>query len=100
MPVKPSEHEDEYFAKLEIKKRLELQAKRAQELAEAEKTRLKELHYMHCPKCGTTLSEEHIEAVAVDVCPSCHGVWLDDGELPKLTEGGKGVFGKIRGLFS
>ena len=100
MPVKPSEQEDEYFARLEIKKRLEQQARRAQELAEAEKKRLKELHYMHCPKCGTSLSEENLEGVAVDVCPACHGIWLDDGELSKLTEGGKSLFGKIRGLFS
>jgi Zn-finger nucleic acid-binding protein len=24
--------------------------------------------------------------VIIDVCPSCHGVWLDPGELEKLSE--------------
>ncbi len=55
---------------------------------------------MHCPKCGASLLEEILDAVAVDMCPACHGVWLDDGELVKLIEGKHGVLGKIRGLFS
>ena len=100
MPVKPSEQEEEYFAKLEIQRRLQEQAKRAQALAEEEKKRLKELHFMHCPKCGTPLQEELLEGVAVDICPGCHGVWLDDGELAKLTEGGKSLFSFLRGVFS
>jgi hypothetical protein len=95
-----SEKEEEYFARLEIKRRLEAEAKRAQALAEEDKKRLKELHYMHCPKCGTRLAEESLESVVVDVCPACHGLWLDDGELAKVSEGKKGVLGAIRGLFS
>ncbi|MBI3894392.1 MAG: zf-TFIIB domain-containing protein [Acidobacteria bacterium] len=100
MPVKPSEQEEEYFAKLEIQKRLQEQEKRAQALAEDEKKRLRELHYMHCPKCGTPLQEEVLHDIAVDICPACHGVWLDDGELGKLTEGGKNIFSFLRGIFS
>jgi Zn-finger nucleic acid-binding protein len=26
------------------------------------------------------------EVVVIDVCPTCNGVWLDKGELEKLTE--------------
>ena len=100
MPVKPSEQEEEYFAKLEIQKRLQKQAEQAQALAEEEKKRLRELHYMRCPKCGTPLQEELLAGVAVDICPGCRGVWLDDGELAKLTEDNKGVFSFIRGVFS
>ena len=100
MPVESRDQEDEYFAKLEIKRRLEEQAKRAHALAEEEKKRLKALHFMHCPKCGTSLAEETLDEVAVDVCPACHGVWLDDGELAKMIEGKKGVLAAIRGLFS
>lgn len=100
MPVQPSENENEYFARLEMQKRLEAQAKRAREMADDEKKRLKELHYLHCPKCGTTLAQERIEDVEVDVCPSCHGVWLDDGELNKLTaEKHHGVFSTLKGIF-
>jgi hypothetical protein len=100
MPGQPSEKEEEYFARLEMKRRLELEAKRAASMAEGERNRLKELHFMHCPKCGADLSEQQLEDVTVDVCPACHGVWLDDGELAKVTEGKKGVLGKIRGIFS
>ena len=58
MPVQPSEKEDEYFVRLELKKRLELQAQQAAAMAESEKKRLRELHYLHCPKCGQKLAPE------------------------------------------
>jgi hypothetical protein len=100
MPVKPSEQEDEYFGKLEIQRRLLEQARKAGALAEEEKDRLKQLHHMRCPKCGMQLHEETLEGVAVDICAACHGVWLDDGELAKLTEGKQGIFASLREIFS
>src|SRR3989304_2768090 len=100
MPGQRSEQEEEYFARLEIKRRLEVEAGRARAQAEEEKKRLKELHFMHCPKCGTQLSGESLEKVTVDVCPVCHGIWLADGELTKVVESKKGVLAVIRGLFS
>ena len=99
MPIKPSENEEEYFKKLEIQRRLQAQAQKAGTLAEEEKKRLKELHYLCCPKCGTKLEEAVLEAVTVDICPGCHGVWLDEGELEKLKAGGKGFFGSLREVF-
>ena len=96
---KPSEPEAEYFARIEARKRLEAQVKRAAAVAIEEKLRLKDLHFMHCPKCGADLHEEILEGVSVDICPSCRGVFLDDGELMKLTERPKGVLSKVRGLF-
>ncbi|HEY7680094.1 MAG TPA: zf-TFIIB domain-containing protein [Terriglobia bacterium] len=98
MPVQPSEQEDEYFAKLEIRKRLEQQEQQARLMAAEEKKRLKELHYLHCPKCGAKLYEEAMGGVTVDICPACHGVWLDDGELAKLTEAKTGVLSSLRRL--
>ena len=99
MPVNPSDPEDEYFARLEMRKRLEEQARQAAAMAEEEKKRLTELHHQHCPKCGTKLHEEVMEGVTVDICPACHGVWLDDGELAKLTETKSGVLQSLRRLF-
>ena len=55
--------------------------KEQQAESEAEKLRLKEAHWMHCPKCGQKLSPEKCGSVEIDVCPSCKGVWLDAGEL-------------------
>jgi len=39
-----------------------------------------------CPRCGGLMDYEHAEDVEVDVCLSCHGVWLDSGELAQLQE--------------
>lgn len=38
-----------------------------------------------CPKCESTLRERKRGPVVVDVCPRCAGMWLDAGELEKLT---------------
>jgi Zn-finger nucleic acid-binding protein len=40
-----------------------------------------------CPKCGAEMeSREYARCsqVMIDVCPSCHGIWLDKGELEAL----------------
>jgi len=100
MPVKPSEQEEEYFAKQEIQRRLKVQAERALQTAEEEKNRLRELHYLHCPKCGTKLEETVIKEVTVDICPACHGIFLDAGELEKITVMPKGLFASIKEVFS
>lgn len=42
-----------------------------------------------CPKCDKSLNHLEIAGVEVDVCVSCMGVWLDDGELDHLVEAGK-----------
>jgi uncharacterized protein len=34
-----------------------------------------------CPGCGGTLRCYTVEGVELDVCPACHGLWLDAGEL-------------------
>ena len=45
---------------------------------------------MQCPKDQTSLRERERdtgagEVVVLDVCPSCGGIWLDKGELERLT---------------
>jgi uncharacterized protein len=40
---------------------------------------------MNCPKCpNTQLTQESVESVTFDRCPSCHGMWLDVFALEKL----------------
>ncbi len=39
-----------------------------------------------CPRCATALTEVEHEGLKVERCPSCHGVWLDAGELDQLTK--------------
>ncbi len=42
---------------------------------------------IQCPACGVGMeSREYARCsqVMIDVCPSCHGIWLDKGELEAL----------------
>lgn len=42
---------------------------------------------MRCPRCeNATLVEIDREGVVVDRCDRCRGLWLDRGELEKLTQ--------------
>jgi len=84
-PNKPSKIEDEYFVRedAEKKRKLALQAKKEKKAAELKA--LKELHFMHCPKCGLGMQEVKYKHVDVDVCFSCGGVFLDKGELEHIT---------------
>ena len=38
-----------------------------------------------CPICGSIMALESRFNVIVDVCRE-HGIWLDKGELPRITE--------------
>jgi Zn-finger nucleic acid-binding protein len=40
---------------------------------------------MLCPKDNVVCNTEQLQDVEVDVCPKCHGVWLDYGEVRKLV---------------
>lgn len=39
---------------------------------------------MKCPHDGTDLAKEDLRDIEVDLCPKCHGRWLDLDELDKL----------------
>jgi uncharacterized protein len=91
--MKISRQEDEYVWVQEMQQRMAKLAKEQQAQSEAEKHRLKEAHWMHCPKCGQKLATETCGTVEIDVCPSCKGVWLDMGELGEIVESaGQGSF--------
>jgi hypothetical protein len=59
------------------------QERSAKEKAE-ETRRLKDLHFMKCPKCGHDMVEETIEGVSADRCTHCEGLFLDAGELEQV----------------
>ncbi len=99
-PGKPSNSEDEYFVRedAEKKRRLALQAKKEKEAAELKQ--LRDLHHMHCPKCGLQMQEVRLRGVDVDVCFSCNGIFLDQGELEKLQKPeSRGVMNAILNWF-
>ena len=70
--------EEEYFRRQEQEAIEKLRAEREAEAARAAA--------LKCPRCDGILSEMSYEDVLVDRCGSCHGVWLDAGELERLTE--------------
>jgi Zn-finger nucleic acid-binding protein len=39
---------------------------------------------MQCPRCDGQTQIKVYEGVEIDRCQSCHGTWLDDGELTKI----------------
>ncbi len=82
---KPSDSEDEYFAREEAAKREREAIERARQMQQAEQEALKQLHYMKCPKCGFDLQETVFRGVVIDKCYHCHGIFFDEGELEKLT---------------
>jgi Zn-finger nucleic acid-binding protein len=38
-----------------------------------------------CPLDGSPMNKEIAHMIVIDKCPQCKGVWLDGGELDKLT---------------
>lgn len=85
MKSKPHHTEEEYFAREDSLKKKKLATAQAKKLAEEQKEKLKELHFMHCPKCGMDLQTVSFRDVEIDRCFACGGVWLDDGELEKIA---------------
>ncbi|HSL99125.1 MAG TPA: zf-TFIIB domain-containing protein [Candidatus Limnocylindria bacterium] len=99
MTRKPSESEEEYFARVEFERRKKIEKEKRQSLAGEEKKRLRDLHYMKCPKCGMDLIEVDYKSVRMDKCPGCEGVWLDLGELDAVAKMDKSMIDRIFGLF-
>jgi len=40
---------------------------------------------MRCPKDGSSMKEFHIDNIPLDYCSSCHGIWMDWGELRRVS---------------
>jgi hypothetical protein len=99
-PGKASQSEDEYFVREDAEKKRKLALQAAKDAVAAEKQRLKDLHWMRCPKCGMELHEVDFRGIDVDVCFNCNGVFLDQGELSAIMkQETKGVMSSILNLF-
>jgi ribosomal protein L37AE/L43A len=73
--------EDEYFHRKERELIEKLHAQRDEE----ERGKKEEAPAVHCPKCEGSLKAVSYEGVQIDRCEKCNGVWLDAGELERLT---------------
>ena len=100
MPVeKPSDQEEEYFARLEFERRRKAAEEEQSKLEAGERKRLTDLHYMRCPKCGAELVAVAYRGIELDKCTACQGVWLDCGELEQLGVAEGGLLGGLLKIF-
>jgi len=83
--------EDDWFLKNErelLEAARAAREKREKERAELERTqelkRVKDAHFMKCPKCGHDMVTEDDAGVEIDRCTRCEGIFLDAGELEDL----------------
>jgi hypothetical protein len=83
--------EDDWF--LQNEKKLLEEARKAREKRESERRahetqeqqrKLKDQHWMKCPKCGHDLQVETLEGIEIDRCTFCEGFFVDAGELDAL----------------
>ncbi len=99
MPVKPTEKEEEYFARKEFERKQKLEQEKQKALSEEERKRDQQLHYMKCPKCGMGLVEVEYRGILVDRCSECLGIWLDRGEFESVSQLGKPILDKLFDAF-
>ncbi len=99
MPQKPSESEEEHIARMEYERLKKLEVEKHKRLAGEEKKKLKELHYMRCPKCGMELIEIDYKEIKIDKCSECEGIWLDAGELEAVSKLEKTGIDKLFSVF-
>jgi hypothetical protein len=72
-PEKPSEPEEEYFARLEFEQRRKAAGEERRKLGAEERKRLRNLHYMRCPKCGPELVAIAYRGIELDNAPPARG---------------------------
>lgn len=77
--------EEEYFNKKNRDALERLRAQRAEAGTDREAGATRQ-----CPLGHGALTEMALDAVFIDRCEQCQGVWLDAGELEHLTKRGEG----------
>ncbi len=97
--MRPSEREEEYVARMEYERKKKLEHEKHLKLAGEEKKRLKDMHFMRCPKCGMELIEIDYKGIKIDKCSECEGIWLDAGELEAVSQLEKTGFDKLFSVF-
>ena len=78
----PRRNEDEYFLRQNAELIKRMRARLDDERRKQERT----AHFMKCPRCGADLKEREAGSVKFDVCPECHGLWIDQGEIDLIQQ--------------
>jgi len=77
--------EEEYFAREDAEKKRRIAQEMKKAMADEQQKALRELHYMHCPKCGMKMQEIRLRDIDVDTCFACGGIFLDKGEMDVIA---------------
>jgi hypothetical protein len=92
-PGKPSQNEDEYFARRDAEwlkeRRAALDVERAAKESAEQRPK--------CPRCQQPLAERGFKSLRLDVCIVGHGVWLDAGELEMILHLPRAEFLRVVG---
>ena len=99
MSMKPSDPEEEYFARQELELRRKIAKEREAAMEQQERQQQRDLHYMKCPKCGMPLEEIAFGDVRVDKCFHCEGMWFDKGEVEAIQAKEPGFIGRLLHAF-
>lgn len=96
---KPSETEEEYFAKLDVEKKRKIVEKKRAKLAEEEVESLKQTHRMRCAGCGFELDPIVFKGVTINKCFHCGGAFLTNEAFGKLCGQDNRILEKILEIF-
>jgi len=100
MDKEQKKKEEDYFARIEFERRQKQLEEKQRQMEQEEKKRMKDLHWMQCPKCGMEMIEIDFEGIKVDKCSSCLGIYFDDGEVSQLVDKNKPDFlGRLSSIF-
>ena len=99
MPVKPTEREEEYFVRIEQEMKKQIEERKKKQVSKEEIEKLRDLHFMKCPKCGMDLIEIDFMGTKIDECSACRGMWLDAGEFDALAKIEKPVLERLFSVF-
>lgn len=78
--------EEEVTRKLEaLKAREEALALKERHITNLER-KIRDLHALHCPRCGYELQTVLAEGLEVETCETCKGVWISRAELEVMVK--------------
>jgi uncharacterized protein len=93
--TKPSNVEEEYFAREDVEKKHAMALRRAAALEDEQREQLRKLHHGHCPNCGMELHKLKRGVVETETCFNCQGVWLPKGQLEHLMNEHEGFGSRL-----
>ena len=55
-----------------------------EETEKEDRERLRQAHWMRCPKCGNEMKVEQLEGIEIERCSVCGGMFFEHNELQTL----------------